>query len=77
MGRAQLQHVLSMFLRMRNTTGRSVDDIHTNRVGIDLANTWLAALAPIINNYAVLVTYLIMHETIIVLQPLLAGMTFC
>ena len=27
--------------------GRSVDDIHTNRVGIDLANTWLAALAPI------------------------------
>ena len=28
--------------------GRSVDDIHTNRVGIDLANTWLAALAPII-----------------------------
>ena len=54
MGRAQLQHVLSMFLRMRNATGRSmtytyrsVDDIHTNRVGIDLASTGLAALAPI------------------------------
>ena len=51
MGRAQLQHVLSIFLRMRNTTdrstGRSVDDIHTNRVGIDLASTGLAALAPI------------------------------
>ena len=28
-------------------TGRSVDDIHTNRVGIDLASTGLAALAPI------------------------------
>ena len=27
--------------------------------------------------YAVLVTYLIMHETIIVLQLLLPGMTFC
>ena len=48
-GRAQL-HVISMFLRMRNATGRSVDDIHTNRVDIDLANTWLAALAPMIMN---------------------------
>ena len=55
MGQAQLQHVVSMFQRMRNATCRSVsrsvdrlvDDIHTNRVGTDLANTWLAVLAPI------------------------------
>ena len=53
MGRAQ-RHVLSMFLRMRNATGRSMTyihtgrSIHTNRVGIDLASTGLAALAPII-----------------------------
>jgi len=52
--------VLSMFLRMRNATGRSmtyiyrsVDDIHTNRVGIDLASTGLAALAPIIHEVPV------------------------
>ena len=30
-GRAQLQHVLSMFLRMRNATGRSMTYIYTGR----------------------------------------------
>ena len=50
MGRAQLQHVLSMFLRMRNATdrsvGRSVDDTHTNKQSCSLV-LGLAALAPI------------------------------
>ena len=30
-GRAQLQHVLSMFLRMRNATGRSMTYIQVGR----------------------------------------------
>ena len=68
MGRAQLQHVLSMFLRMRNTTGRSVDDIHTNRVGIDLANTWLAALAPI--RLLLILEYLSMGQELVLVQDL-------
>ena len=46
-GRAQLQHFVSAHAQCDRSVGRSVDDVHTNRVGIDLANTWLAALAPI------------------------------
>ena len=34
---------------MRYTTGRLMTYKHTNRVGIDLASTGLAALAPIID----------------------------
>ena len=44
------KHVSSKFLRMRYTSGRLMTYKHTNTVGIDLANTGLAAFAPISNS---------------------------